>query len=196
MKTGKMQKSSKKLIVLAIIVLMATLSYDTFSRYYSIYMNDSNLKLAPWRISVNNKKITTSENITVKPDLIVVTDSTTERYQNKLVPGCSGYFDLIIDPTGTGVSVDYIIDFKPEKLPGGMEYIKYDIIGETTDNVFPENYKIIGNMKLSEGNLLDSNDILKYRIYWNYKDDDELNKVIPMNNEEGIMVSISLKQSI
>ena len=148
-----MQKSSKKLIVLAIIVLMATLSYDTFSRYYSIYMNDSNLKLAPWRISVNNKKITTSENITVKPDLIVVTDSTTERYQNKLVPGCSGYFDLIIDPTGTGVSVDYIIDFKPEKLPGGMEYIKYDIIGETTDNVFPENYKIIGNMKLSEGNL-------------------------------------------
>lgn len=192
------------LIILAIVLIVAILFFGkTFSRYYDSLLNDSDLPLAPWVISINDKKVTKAgeTNIIVSP---VVTETTTltNTYQNKIVPGCKGYFDIEINPTGTGVSINYIIDFKPTNLPGGMTYVKYDVLDENkeaivTSNTFPENSKLIGTIPLIDKKVLGTESILRFRIYWDYKDDDSLNTInTDADNQSSILVGITLKQTI
>lgn len=192
------------LIILAIVLIVAILFFSkTLSRYYDSLLNDSDLPLAPWVISINDKKVTKAGkmNIIVSP---VVTETTTltNTYQNKIVPGCKGYFDIEINPTGTGVSINYIIDLMPTNLPGGMTYVKYDVLDENkqaivSSNTFPENKKLIGTIPLIDKKVLGAESILRFRIYWDYKDDDSLNTIsTDVDNQSSILVGITLKQTI
>ncbi len=202
-KKRKLRSWVKVFFVFFCISLFFAFFGKAFSRYYDSLVNISDLSLAPWVISINEQKITSAEeaNIIVEPIITEVTTNT-KTYNNKIVPGCKGYFDVVIDPTGTGVSVDYIIDFNPEKLPGGMIYTKYETLNENksvinTYDTLPSNSKLTGTLSLVDGNLLDSKDILRYRIYWDYRDDDLLNTTIPdVDNQNSIMISVTLKQSL
>lgn len=175
----------------------------SFSRYYDAMINKSDLPLAPWNITINNQKISSAGKINVIVDPIVTeTTTNTKTYKNKIVPGCKGYFDIEINPTGTGVSMDYIIDFNPENLPGGMIYTKYETLDENksviaTCTTFPSDAKLTGTMPIVDGKLLESKNILRYRIYFEYIDDDTLNTTAPnVEEQSSIMLDVILKQSV
>ncbi len=188
----------------ALVVLLIFIFFGkTYSRYYDSMINNSDLSLAPWNITINNQKITSAGkiNIIVEP-VVTETTTTTKTYKNKIVPGCKGYFDVEINPTGTGVSVDYIINFNPENLPGGMRYTKYETLDENksvimTYTTFPSDAKLTGTMSIVDGKLLESENILRYRIYFEYVDGDSLNVTAPnVDEQSSIMIDVILKQSI
>lgn len=186
-----------------LVVLVFTFFNKTFSRYYDSIVNSSDLSLAPWNITVNNQKIASAGKINVIVDPIITeTTTTTKTYKNKIIPGCKGYFDVEINPTGTGVSVDYIINFNPENLPGGMRYTKYETLDENKSVImayttFPSDAKLTGTMPIVDGKLLGSENILRYRIYFEYIDDDTLNITAPnVDEQSSVMIDVILKQSI
>lgn len=203
----KMENIRKLWVKLSLVILVISIIFvifdDTFSRYHISLINDSDLSLAPWVISINNQKVTSAGvvDVVVEPVITEVTTDT-KTYNNKVVPGCKGYFDIEINPTGTGVSIDYIIDFNPNSLPGGMVYTKYQSIDENGTvvgplNNLPSDLKLTGTLSLVNGVLMGPENILKYRIYWDYVDDDTLNTTAPnVDNQNSILINVTLKQSI
>lgn len=185
------------------LLLVFTFFNKTLSRYYDSMVNGSDLPLAPWEITINDYKITAAGkvNVNVEP-VITETTTQTKTYKNKMVPGCKGYFDVEINPTGTGVSIDYEINFNPENLPGGMVYTKYETLdaSKNVTNSFttlPSDSKLTGTMRLVDGNLLGSENILRYRVYFDYIDDDALNTIsTDVNHQNSVMIDVTLKQSI
>lgn len=190
-------------VIVFIIFLFFSFHGKTISRYYNAFINNSDLSLAPWVISINNQKITSAGEVDIIVNPVVTeTTTVTKTYKNKIVPGCKGYFDMEINPEGTGVALDYIIDFNLDNLPGGMTFTKYEILDENkvvteTYNILPSNDKIIGTMSLIDGNLLGRENTLRYRIYWDYVDDDALNTTAPnVNNQNTMIIKVILKHSI
>lgn len=189
-------------VMLMLFLILAVLGV-TFSRYYDSMINSSDLKLAPWSITINDEKVSTSGkmNVLVNP-VVTETTTNTNTYENKIVPGCKGYFDVKVDPTGTGVSVDYTIDFNPSNLLGGMKFTKYELLDENgvvtqTFDTFPLDAKLNGSMSLVDGKLLNEKDIVRYRIYWDYVDNDLLNVTAPtVDAQECIMINVILQQSV
>lgn len=202
-KIRKLKNQLKKSSVLIIIFFIIAILGITYSRYYDSMINSSDLMLAPWSIAINNKKVNTAGKIDVVVDPIITENTTaTKTYKNKIVPGCKGYFDVEINPTGTGVSIDYVIDFNPEGLPGGLIFTKYETLNEHKEIIesydkIPDDAKVKGTLSIVDGKLLDEKSILRYRVYWNYLDDDLLNTTAPdVDNQNSIMINITLKQVI
>ena len=194
----------RKVFFNILVVLLVFIFFGkTYSRYYDSMVNNSDLLLAPWNITVNNQKITYAGKINIIVDPVVTeTTTVTKTYKNKISPGCKGYFDVEINPTGTGVAIDYIIDFNPADLPGGMRYTHYEVLDENKSvimaySTFPNDAKLTGTMPIVDGNLLGAENILRYRIYFEYVDDDTLNITAPsVDNQNSVMIDVILKQSM
>lgn len=202
-KMRKFKHKLKKITAYFPIFLLIAILGITYSRYYDSVINSSELKLAPWSIIINDKKIETAGKIDIIVNPIVTERTTsTKTYNDKIVPGCKGYFDVEVNPTGTGVSLDYIIDFNPEGLPGGMVFTKYETLNEKkevtgTYNTLPSDSKLTGRMSIIDGKLLGAENILRYRIYWDYLDNDQLNTTAPdVDNQSSILIKVTLKQVI
>lgn len=203
MKKKRKLKSWVKITLVVLVLSPVFLLFGkTYSRYYTSLINDSDVLLVPWNIKINNEKVTKAGEVEIIVNPTVTEQATTGTYKNKIVPGCKGYFDVEIDPTGTGVAIDYTIDFSPENLPGGMKFTKYEELSKTKEVVgealpLPESNKLMGTMALVDGKLLNETNTLRYRIYWDYVDDDTLNTTAPyVDNQNSIMIKVILKQSI
>lgn len=202
-KKRKLRPWVKVSLVIILILIIPCFIDDTYSRYFHSLINSSDLQLAPWKVTINNQKVNSKGDATIVVEPVITSVTTnTNTYKNKIVPGCSGYFDVVINPAGTGVAIDYTIDFQPTDLPGGMVYTSYETLDESnnviaTSTTFPSDFKLNGTMQLVGGNILDESNILRYRIYWNYLDDDTLNITAPtIDNQYSAMINIKLKQSI
>ena len=94
----------------AIIFLSITvfLIHDSYAKYLTALNETTNIRVARWRILVNNNDIrsNSSANAVVTPVF----------YQNSniangiIAPTSEGYFDLIIDSSGADVSFEYSLD--------------------------------------------------------------------------------------
>ena len=92
---------------------------DTYALLESNVVVDTNIKTAKWNIKINGSSLD-KEQTSFVVDKIQVLESGYVK-DNKLAPGVSGYFDILIDPSETDVSVRYDISFDFSKLPDGIE---------------------------------------------------------------------------
>ena len=95
------------LVVLIITVLIILKSYGLFETKTELNVQS---EVGKWVILVNNTDITQQENTKFSVDKIIW-DQNDEVKEGKIAPGASGYFDIVIDPTDTDVSVRYDIGF-------------------------------------------------------------------------------------
>lgn len=111
--------SKKKTILLIVLILLViVLSFiggKTFSKYVSEIEGKGTAEIANWVFKVNGK-----EDLVQSVDLLSTYNNET-LINNKIAPGTSGSFNIVVDATGSEVGVDYKIKFlneseKPQNL--------------------------------------------------------------------------------
>lgn len=95
------------LVLLIITVFIILKTYGLFETKTELNVQS---EVGKWVILVNNTDITQQENTKFSVDKIIW-DQNDEVKEEKIAPGASGYFDIVIDPTDTDVSVRYDIGF-------------------------------------------------------------------------------------
>ena len=95
------------LVLLIITVFIILKTYGLFETKTELNVQS---EVGKWVILVNNTDITQQENTKFSVDKIIW-DQNDEVKEGKIAPGASGYFDIVIDPTDTDVSVRDDIGF-------------------------------------------------------------------------------------
>lgn len=173
-----------------VILAFFLLFYNTFARYTTVVQNESTVEIADWQISINNKDILNGETLVNSLQLIPDTQITTD---NKIAPGQKGYFDIIINPEGTDVAIQYMLNFNTTNIPSGILLTKYEIL-ETGISARIENNTIEGEINLQEENQLTQEEKKTIRVFWEWN---EVSTYIPTGEENyRIQATVTVKQKI
>lgn len=130
-------KKNKKILFVILILLAIILSFiggKTFSKYMSQVQGSGTAEIANWVFKVNG-----TEDLVQSVDLLSTYNNET-LIDNKVAPGTSGSFNIIIDATGSEVGVDYKVKFlneseKPQNLIFSYNDNKYKTIQELQENL-------------------------------------------------------------
>lgn len=189
--SGKKRKF--KFFVFYLLLATFLIFYSTYSRYTTIEEGQPKAYIANWKVKINNEDITNKQTlsnmITLVPD--TSRETTTD---NKLAPGKTGFFDIIIDPTGTEVAIEYTINFDITNLPTGIILTNYEIIEDGISTNFT-NTSIFGIINLTETEqALDENNKKTIRVYWEWQKD---TTEIPTEEDiYDISVTINVRQKL
>jgi len=106
----------KVLMVITPLFFLMTiyLIVDTYSLFESNHVTTSNVDIAKWQIKVNDDEIDgASSTFTVD---VINWQGTDYVLDGKVAPGMNGYFDIVIDPNYSQVSIKYDVSFDFEVL--------------------------------------------------------------------------------
>ena len=98
-----------KLLIVAIVLAFITLYFivDSYAIFESDVLVETKSNLAAWKIKVNKDMITNQVNHFIVDKVNWKTSPNV--LEGKAAPGLQADFDIIIDPTGTDVSIKYDI---------------------------------------------------------------------------------------
>lgn len=169
-----MKKSFYLLIFLLTCLMGISIGINSYGLFETEGVAVVEESLGKWIIKINQVDIT-GVNQEFKVDQFYYTDSELVEGDN-LAPGRSGYFELVLDPTGTDVSVLYEIDFDFSKI--GNPAIKASVEDLTGGNIVQtgEN-QYTGVLKLADIKKGTTNTV-RVNITW---EDLEDNNVIDSN---------------
>ena len=101
-------KGNKKILALALLLLLIGISFGTYAIYKSSASGTATVETAAWVVKVNTADIVTTDSFTFGADDV---DWTTGNVQSqvpgKIAPGDSGTITIAIDASGSEVDVDY-----------------------------------------------------------------------------------------
>ena len=172
--------SKKKTALLVICLLLAIiLSFmigKTFSKYISEVKGTGTAEIANWVFKVNGK-----EDAIQNVNLLSTYNNET-LINNKVAPGTSGSFNIVVDATGSEVGVDYAIQFLNESEKPQNLIFTYD----------DQQYTTIQDLEKDLSGTINANDENKTRtitIYWEWQyqtgeNENEINQndIIDTNN--------------
>lgn len=110
---------NKIIYVLCAIMIFASI-YEITDTYGLFESNKTKLvdnPIASWNILINNSNLNQNKTFTINNFQI---DENTTVKNGRIAPGTTGYFDIEIDPSDTGVSIRYDITFDCSKLPSNL----------------------------------------------------------------------------
>lgn len=155
-------------LIYAIILILFLMIPTTFSRYTITAEGETSVNIANWQIAINGVDL--AQNATLNDKIYLIYDN---QQNGMILPGKTGYFDIILDPTGTEVSIEYEIVIDLSNMPQNMILTGYTLnSGEI--NTVPNNNTITGEIHLSNGTKLDSSNKQTYRIYWQWTGSSEI----------------------
>ncbi len=183
------KKLNKKIALLLSCVVLLVGCYfiqDTLAKYRKKIDANTNLTLASWNIKVNDESILNKTELT--QEITPTFPSNEYVKENVLAPGSKGYFDIVIDPTETDVSFQYVIS----TMISEDSAIKDLIIDSYIINPSEENNEVIEYNPDTgiTGEILHNSESTTIRIFieWN---DDESNI---MDNEQDTLVASNYDQ--
>ena len=101
-------KGNKKILVVAVLLLLVAASYTTYAIYKSSATGDASISTAAWVVEVNNTDIVANNTFTVDN---ITWNTPTIGQANTIAPGDSGTVDITIDADGSQTAVYYEITF-------------------------------------------------------------------------------------
>lgn len=110
-------KGDKKILALAVLVLLLTVCFGTYAIYRSSTTANGSIKAAKWSVKVNGTDIA-SANYTFDASNITWTSLT--GYNNTIAPGSEGYIEIPVDADGSEVDVILTATLGSVTLPDGM----------------------------------------------------------------------------
>lgn len=158
----------KKLLTI-LVLIMLIISFFQITSMYALYkeqiQGEYNTLLGAWTVKVNNTDITTSgqvETFTIANTQLGYVNS--EHIQaGKIAPNGQVYFDIVIDPLETDVSIIYKIDINPKATSSTNEEVELE---NAIEFVSGENYfgkgddgqtdKTVNSTSLQNGNTYTS----------------------------------------
>ena len=162
--------SKKKTVLLVICILLAIiLSFiggKTFSKYVSEIKGTGTAEIANWVFKVNGK-----EDVVQNVNLLSTYNNET-LINNKVAPGTSGSFNIVVDATGTEVGVDYRIQFLNESEKPQNLIFTYD----------DQQYTTIQDLEKDLSGTINANDENKTRTItinweWQYETGENENEI-------------------
>lgn len=152
--------NKKKTALLVICAILAiTLSFmigKTFAKYVSEVKGAGTAEIANWVFKVNGK-----EDVVQNVNLLSTYHNET-LINNKVAPGTSGSFNIVVDATGSEVGVDYAIEFLNEsQKPQNLIFIYEDKPYTTIQDLEKD---LSGTI-----NANDENKIRKVTINWEWQ---------------------------
>lgn len=143
-----MKKRKSLLLVVALLLVAVTggVVTLTYSRYLSDASGSGAAKVAPWKVSVNGSDIVASNTFTL--DDINWSDSAyiSDGY---IAPSRTGTFDIVIDPTGSKVALQYEVAIDSTELDNYSQISISDVkVGNTS--LTGTNGKYTGIISLDE----------------------------------------------
>lgn len=155
-----MNKRKRTMLIVAIILIIAVsfLGGQTFAKYVSQVRGEGVAEIATWNFKVNGQKEQ------VQQINLASTYNNETLVDNKLAPGTTGNFKIVVDGTGSDVGIDYNITFanestKPENIKFIYNDVQYNSISE------------LGNAMSGTINANDENKerTLEVEWIWNYE---------------------------
>ena len=195
--SGKRYKQKQKknfmnfLIFYTIICIFFIASY-TLSRYVNTTTGSAGIGIAKFKVNVND--ISVVEN---KPFELKFSEASTF-VSKKVAPNSSGYFEIIVDPTGTEVSLEYEFQFNLDDLDEDFKLLYFTINDTAT------HYNITDGNTVKNDLLLPNNekgfgedDKTKIKVYWSWdKQSDTYNPDITDLDNKNIGVFATVRQKI
>ena len=131
-----MNKKMYVVLAFAMIFLSITifLIHDSYAKYLTTLEETTNIKVARWRILVNNNDI---RNGSVAAGTITPVFYSNNHIKNTIIaPTSEGYFDLIIDSSGADVSFTYSLDVSVNPASDVQDLVvtSYQVNGGTIVN--------------------------------------------------------------
>ena len=99
-------KGNKKILVIAILLLLIAVSFTTYAIYKSSATGDASISTAAWVVEVNGTDIVENNTFTLDS---IDWDTPAIGKNNKIAPGDKGTVDIVIDADGSEVDVAYEI---------------------------------------------------------------------------------------
>lgn len=114
----------RKLLVTSffLLLLLQIFAYvNTFGLFESNITSPAISDLAKWQIKINASEVTGANHSFLVPTVNWINNDTT--LPGKAAPGSSAYFEIIIDPSGTEVSLEYQVTMDFANLNNDKIYI-------------------------------------------------------------------------
>ena len=110
-------KGNKKILVLAILVLLLTVCFGTYAIYRESTNATGSIRAAKWSVKVNGTDIATANYTFTAAD---ITWETKTGYNDTIAPGSTGYIEIPVDADGSEVDVLLSATLGTTTLPNGM----------------------------------------------------------------------------
>lgn len=167
---NRKKNNSYKIICIAIFVMLGFSS--TLGRFSNTANVNFETNVAKWNITINGELYDGSSTLLKKVTLF--NDDGTE--VSTILPGQTGYFDIVINPNGTEVSVAYEIELNMSQMPDDMQITGYTLNPSSNTSVtdMPSSKKITGNILLNSNEPLSESDKKVYRMFWKWQRDNAL----------------------
>lgn len=131
-----MTKSKKIILAIAVLlcILLAFIGGQAYAKYITEIKGNGIAEVATWSFKVNDQKEHIQE---IK---LASTYNNETLVNNKIAPGTSGNFNIIVDATGSEVGIKYNIVFSDEaNKPTNLKFIyedqEYDSIQDLENNL-------------------------------------------------------------
>ncbi|MDO5556736.1 MAG: hypothetical protein Q4G05_00605 [Clostridia bacterium] len=127
---NKKIKKAMSMVGLIILILMSFIAINTFSKYISEVDGHTKGSVAKWKFRVNGAEdclgtFTLSQ--TASPETLV---------DEKIAPGTSGGFDIIIDASESETGVGYKVEFDNEaSKPTNLKFMYNGVMIETLEGL-------------------------------------------------------------
>ena len=110
-------KGNKKILVLAILVLLLTVCFGTYAIYRESTNATGSIRAAKWSVKVDGTDIATANYTFTAADIHWETKT---GYNNTIAPGSTGYIEIPVDADGSEVDVLLTATLGTTTLPNGM----------------------------------------------------------------------------
>ena len=176
-----MSKKKKAWLVICVLlaIILSFMVGKTFAKYVSEVKGAGTAEIANWVFKVNGK-----EDVVQNVNLLSTYNNET-LINNKVAPGTSGSFNIVVDATGSEVGVEYAIQFLNEsEKPQNLVFIYED-----------KQYTTIQDLEKDLSGTINANDENKIRTItinweWQYETGENANEI----NQNDIVDTNNAKQ--
>lgn len=164
----KKNKTKKLLWITAVFftfIALILIINESYALLQTISSGSAEVKTGSWTIKINEKNISNGITETFTLNNVIYDESNENIENGYIAPGKSGYFDIVLDPSGTDVAISYEINVKLDECTYPNN-IKLSVENTSTDG----GVEVIGN---TFKGLISLNDIknnktitLKLTLIW------------------------------
>ena len=194
-KKYRLKKKIKNFLIFYTIVCTLFVASYTLSRYVGTTTVTNGIDIAKFNVSVND--IDVKDGTPIKFNF---NDSKTFA-KGKIAPNSRGYFEFIINPDGTEVSIEYEIKFMLDELDEDFK-LEYFTVNDSethyaiTDENIVKNNLLLSSKESGTTTGFTNADKISIKIYWLWDEQDEIRnsqKDIYENKKMDVMVIVRQK---
>lgn len=172
----KKNKTKKILWVTAVFfafIALILIINESYALLQTISSGNAEVKTGSWTIKLNEKNISNGITETFTLNNIIYDESNENIENGYIAPGKSGYFDIVLDPSGTDVAISYEINVRLDEC-AYPNNIKLSVENTSTDG----GVEVIGNTfkGLISLNDIKSNKTITLKLTLVWENNEEFNE--------------------